>query len=1054
MNAVPSFADLPQPEPAEGAAPVRICIATQDYLYLVKNGGIGTSFHHTACVLADHGFDVTVLFCGLTDHLSAELVAQARQALAERRIALELVFPEGFGPASLHEFYPSHVVTVSAYAAYHHLKQRDFDVVLFPDWRGLGYYALQAKQLGLAFRRTALWVQAHSTSLWHALSNEQPSYSEFDMCVYHMERRSVAMADLLVSPTRYLLDWKARHGFVLPARTFVQPYLLTGALGRYPEAVRQVPNIREIVFFGRLEKRKGLHLFIRAIRLLRAGFAEVNPARCRLTFLGKVTEIDGENAYDFIMDNLAESGFEIRVLSSLSAVDAVAYLKGEGRMAVIPSVADNSPLTVLECIHNEIPFIAAATGGIPEIVAPDDHAHVLFPLGVRSLAEKLRQAIADGAFTARPAIRQSEANIPQWIGALRAAAQPQAAEAAPPADDADAITVSVCITHFNRPAFLETTLHGLRAQSYKRFEVIIVDDGSTSAEAIRYLDALERAASPFPLSVIRQRNAFVGAARNAGLRRAVGKYVVFMDDDNYADPKQLEIFVSCIEHGGYDALSCAAVAFAEGDDPRMLTSFIHLYTPLGSGQAANLFANYYGDANGIYRTAFLRAIGGFTEDEGLSWEDYELYSRIEQAGGKIGTIPEALLYLRETIGSVSRNGSQLANYYRALRPALDALPWSGVGDAVLVALSPTLGRRAPVPRPDRTVAARHLAGSAEFPVTGLRLLVRRMAERGDAKAAVTTLAEHYAASPTYAFALVEGLFYGLKQGWTLAEIRSALGSSAAAGALITGLARVFAAEEPQATREFLLAEAPAIAETLDGQVILGKLAIILGEATSGLLAIRNAFQRVEAAYLRAQHDVGRKLSRARPPGLLNSLDIRSGLHHWLRFGRDEGRVLDYAAPLNAPLAISDSEDIKDFDARIRDIGLRPVRFRSEMYGAMIREQLDRNSPLILAELAAIVLHDANIAYLQQHRDVAASNRVEPERRGLEHYLAYGRSEGRDSIFNIIDRRSYLDAYEKCRQAHARSLGNQGGPPRPTPLDSFAGSLLGRAPAGRPDDGSA
>lgn len=47
--------------------------------------------------------------------------------------------------------------------------------------------------------------------------------------------------------------------------------------------------------------------------------------------------------------------------------------------------------------------------------------------------------------------------------------------------------VSVCITHYNRPQFLEFALKSIEKQSYTNFEVILVDDGSTSQEAKEYV---------------------------------------------------------------------------------------------------------------------------------------------------------------------------------------------------------------------------------------------------------------------------------------------------------------------------------------------------------------------------------------------------------------------------------------------------------------------------------------------------------------------------------------------------------------------------------------
>lgn len=1049
MRSYNHFPALPIDEaafPGEGLPqPLKICIATQDYLYLIKNGGIGTSFHHTACILAERGCDVTILFCNFTDHLTSDQIAEARDRLTPLGIKLETLFPASFGAADLHEFFPADIITVSSYTAYHRLKQRDFDLILFPDWRGLGYYSLLGKRLGLAFRQTAIWVQAHSTCLWHALANEQPGYSEHDVRVYHMEREAVRMADLLVSPTHYLLDWKERHGFVLPAETYVQPYLLTGALGHHPTERRRVSDIAEIVFFGRLEKRKGLHIFVQAIkRLIHEEYGDRAPAELTVTFLGKITEVEELNSYDYLMARLGGLGLKIKILPALHATEAIAYLQAARALAVIPSVTDNSPLTVLECIHNAIPFVAAATGGIPEIIAPEDHATVLFKFGVRSLSEKLLEVLRHGASTAFPAIRQAEDNIPAWLGAVRASVAQQRAQAPVAADAGESgPLISVCITHFERPRLLKVTLDGLRAQTYKNFEVIIVDDGSRTVEARAYLEQLEQGAVPLPITIIRQKNEFVGAARNKALARARGEYIVFMDDDNFAYPEQLQTYLTAIRHSGYDALTCAAIAFPEDQDPRALEHFIHLYIPLGSGMAANLFDNSYGDANGIFRAAFLREIGGFTEDEGLSWEDYELFAKIEVSQGKIAMVPEPLMGLRATAGSVSRRGSMLANHYRALRPAMAAFPWASFGDSILVALNGAFARNAPVFSPEqrgRSLAEKQLTATTEFSLPSLRWLVRRMAERQEDDAVITTLMDHYDASPTFAFNLIECLCFCLDKGMSFPRILDRMGSGCGRKALLRDLADALISKDSTALGEFLVEREPAIGRTLDGQILLAKIALLSGKATDALLRLNAAFADVEAGYLLRNRDIRQIVTALDTESRLNTTPLRSGLHHWLVNGQFEGRVVNYARPLAAPFALSDNEGLHAYETRLKEAADLPREDRAAIYAQLLHEALEINAPLVLADLAAVIIRDANLTYLEDYPDVITNWGGDMATRGVGHYHTSGREEGRSNILQAIERRDYGAAYDRWRAARKPLLQPQPQDGRHSFTASFAGAL--------------
>lgn len=100
------------------------------------------------------------------------------------------------------------------------------------------------------------------------------------------------------------------------------------------------------------------------------------------------------------------------------------------------------------------------------------------------------------------------------------------------------IFFSVIIPVYNRAHLLGETIDTVLAQSYPRFEIIIVDDGST--ENIRSaLDA--KFSNESRLRYFRKQNEERGAARNFGLGQAKGDYAVFFDSDDFMKPNYLEI---------------------------------------------------------------------------------------------------------------------------------------------------------------------------------------------------------------------------------------------------------------------------------------------------------------------------------------------------------------------------------------------------------------------------------------------------------------------------------------------------------------------------------
>jgi glycosyltransferase involved in cell wall biosynthesis len=96
--------------------------------------------------------------------------------------------------------------------------------------------------------------------------------------------------------------------------------------------------------------------------------------------------------------------------------------------------------------------------------------------------------------------------------------------------------ISVVIPVYNAEKFLTACLDSLVSQSFRDFEVICIDDGSTDGSAA----ILAKYAADERFVVISQKNAGVSAARNRGIAAARGEYVHFMDSDDFIDADYYE----------------------------------------------------------------------------------------------------------------------------------------------------------------------------------------------------------------------------------------------------------------------------------------------------------------------------------------------------------------------------------------------------------------------------------------------------------------------------------------------------------------------------------
>lgn len=95
------------------------------------------------------------------------------------------------------------------------------------------------------------------------------------------------------------------------------------------------------------------------------------------------------------------------------------------------------------------------------------------------------------------------------------------------------VRVSIVVPAYNAEDTLEETLDSLRFQTLKKIEIIVVDDGSTdkTSEILK-----EYAEHDVRFTIIRQKNAYAGAARNRGMLEARGEYIGFVDADDIVSP--------------------------------------------------------------------------------------------------------------------------------------------------------------------------------------------------------------------------------------------------------------------------------------------------------------------------------------------------------------------------------------------------------------------------------------------------------------------------------------------------------------------------------------
>lgn len=372
--------------------------------------------------LADQGYRVTLLFTagkGFSSH--------DKQLWTERyqTIGIDLAWLDHHG-AALVTGPLGECGFATPYLVYQAVEQIGADIVQFNDCMGEGLYTLAMHRLGCGGSRQRTVLALHSPTEWIWAINRNLPQTLLHAAFSHAERLSVATCDQLWSPSRYLFDWIKVRGFAVADSAIIQQYALPKLPlfeGEWAEdnagEVCTLQPVREVVFFGRIEERKGIKLFCEALSLIEPTLVELGVS---VTFLGKESTVGGVMAFDYLDQQSSHWRFTTRRITDLGQQEAIAYIQSRPALAVMASPADNSPCTVYEALAFGLSFIAARTGGIPELIAEGDHANVLFDYRVDALAERLRAAVTVGIAPARSAQPQARSRAAwgalfgQWAG--------------------------------------------------------------------------------------------------------------------------------------------------------------------------------------------------------------------------------------------------------------------------------------------------------------------------------------------------------------------------------------------------------------------------------------------------------------------------------------------------------------------------------------------------------------------------------------------------------------------------------------------------------------
>lgn len=206
--------------------------------------------------------------------------------------------------------------------------------------------------------------------------------------------------------------------------------------------------------------------------------------------------------------------------------------------------------------------------------------------------------------------------------------------------------VSVIIPVYNVQDYIEQCLASVLNQTYRELEVIMINDGSTDNSGIL---AKKIADSDVRCILITQKNGGLSNARNNGLARATGKYVYFLDSDDWIENNTFEILVNSAEVSNCDLVvhnvNVVDATTFDVEKKRMLQVDYGLLSGLDSLEKDLLISPCWSWSK-LYKRSFL-VDNKLKFIDGLNYEDVPFTTTLSLTNPRIFYIPDYLLNYRK-----------------------------------------------------------------------------------------------------------------------------------------------------------------------------------------------------------------------------------------------------------------------------------------------------------------------------------------------------------------------------------------------------------------------
>ncbi|MEC4868825.1 MAG: glycosyltransferase [Jaaginema sp. PMC 1078.18] len=379
-------------------------LVTNEFAGITKNGGIGTYYRVLSEKLNTEGWTVILLLCQTQQVFKGETPFESVHHIFSTAETTDSLSLQPFQQQILQQCnrtfnYESYACLFWIAAFSHHFA----DAVIyseFPEIWGLGYRTIQAQKSGYLPNRCLVSVTAHGSFEWLREGNRQYFVEKLQwfLQAYHYEQFSLENANLACTPSRFLAQKYKSYGYKTDNLKHL-PYFIPLLESRFTStSSASISDRIVLVFFGRLEERKGLLTFVEAIQSLPPEIT----SQLQIFFLGKVVPLQSPqlsqmNSQQYIEQELGH--LDIRIESQYSREAAFQFLQTlDSPIICLTSEQENLPHTALEMGQLPLTLVVAKAAGWQEaflLVQRQEGVYWFEPGSTTALTHTLIQVVRD-----------------------------------------------------------------------------------------------------------------------------------------------------------------------------------------------------------------------------------------------------------------------------------------------------------------------------------------------------------------------------------------------------------------------------------------------------------------------------------------------------------------------------------------------------------------------------------------------------------------------------------------------------------------------------------